>query len=123
MRAALVRLAAIGLLLGASGCATEHLRFAALSSEPLPTLGYPQDQMLRVPDVAVTVRSHTILWIPTNTRTPTLQDAVDRALERGGGELLVDAEVDHWWVVVPFLYGQEGWSVRGDVVRSVRPAP
>jgi hypothetical protein len=119
MRAALARLAALGLLVAAPGCATEQLRFAALSSDPFPALGYQGDAPT-VPNVSATVRSHIILWIPTNTRTPTLQDAVDSALARGGGDLLVDAEVEHWWVFVPFLYGQEGWTVRGDVVRSKR---
>lgn len=113
------RAAAVALLLASTGCATENLRFAALSSVPVPTLGYPKEHARIVPGVAATVRSHMIFWIPTNTRTPTLQDAVDAALKRGGGDLLVDAEVEHWWLIVPFLYGQEGWTVRGDVVRSL----
>jgi hypothetical protein len=114
--------AGLALLVAASGCTTQHLRFAALSSRPIPTLGLSKDNAQRVVPVAATVRSHTIFWIPTNTRTPTLQDAIDRALERGGGDLLVDADVEHWWLVVPFLYGQEGWTVRGDAVRSIPPA-
>jgi hypothetical protein len=121
MRRALA-LAGLALLLaGAAGCATEHMRFAALSSQQVPALGYPLEGSRVVPDVASEVRSHTIFWIPTNTDAPTLQDAVDGALRRGAGNLLVDVEVDHWWVFVPFLYGQEGWRVRGDVVRSQEP--
>lgn len=123
MRSALARAIALAALLAAPGCATERMRFAALSSEAFPALGYAEGATETVPDVAVTVRSHTILWIPTNTRAPTLQDAVDRALARGGGDLLVDAEVERWWVFVPFLYGQEGWRVRGDVLRVRRAAP
>jgi len=119
MRAATT--AALALLF--TGCmTTEPLRFAALSSEPVPTLGYPKDHVVRVDDVAATVSSQIIFWIPTNTRTPTLQDAVDAALERGGGNLLVNAAVTHWWVWVPFVYGQEGWTVRGDVLRSAEDA-
>lgn len=114
--------AAIVLLLVASaGCATEHFRFAALSSQQVPALGYPLEGASVVPDVASEVRAQTILWIPTNTDAPTLQAAIDGALRRGGGNLMVDVEVDHWWVFVPFLYGQEGWRVRGDVVRSHEP--
>jgi hypothetical protein len=109
------------LLCLAPGCATQHYRFAALSSTEVPTLGYSDEGATRVNDVAAEVRTHTILWIPTNTKPPTLQDAVDGALRRGGGNLLVDATVEHWWVFVPFLYGQEGWRVRGDVVRSRTP--
>lgn len=119
MRGRCVALLGLALLAPLAGCTTQHMRFAALSSQPVPTLGWAQEDARRVPDVAATVRSHMIFWIPTNTRTPTLQDAVDHALKRGGGNLLVDAEVEHWWVIVPFLYGQEGWSVRGDVVRNV----
>jgi hypothetical protein len=119
-RAAL-RSAAIALAIACSGCATEQLRFAALSSEPVPTLGYPKERLQRVTNVSATVSSQIILWIPTNTRTPTLQDAIDSALERGGGKLLVDVEVRHWWVLVPFLYGEEGWTVTGDVVRDLPP--
>jgi hypothetical protein len=118
---AMLRCAAIALALASAGCATEHLRFAALSSEPVPTLGYPKERLRRVTNVSATVSSQLVLWIPTNTRTPTLQDAVDAALERGAGKLMVDAEVTHWWILVPFLYGQEGWTVQGDVVRDVPP--
>jgi hypothetical protein len=117
--AALARLAAALLAVAASGCATtQRTYFSVLASEPVPALGYPAEGARRVPDVAAEVRNHIILWIPTNTRRPTMQEAVDGALARGGGNLLVDAEVEHWWVLVPFLYGQEGWRVRGDVVRS-----
>jgi hypothetical protein len=122
MRAATQALAgAVALLLGAACTTTETLRFAALSSQRVPALGYVVDGSHRTPGVSATVRSHTILWIPTNTRPPTLQDAIDQALQRGGGNLLVDAEVERWWVFVPFLYGQEGWRVRGDVVRTAGP--
>jgi hypothetical protein len=121
MRRALIA-TGLALLLAASGCATQQrMRFAALSSEPVPALGYPIEGSRLVPDVVSEVRTHTILWIPTNTDAPTLQDAVDGALHRGGGNLLIDVDVEHWWVFVPFLYGQEGWRVRGDVVRSHAP--
>ena len=108
------------LLVGSAGCAT-HSHFEALSTESVPSLGYELEGARRVPDVAAEVRTQTIFWIPTNTESPTLQDAVDAALKRGGGNVLVDVEVEHWWVFVPFLYGQEGWRVQGDVVRTVDP--
>jgi hypothetical protein len=119
-RAARLVLAALALC-AAAGCGSTSARFAALSSQPVPALGYPMENARVVPDVSAEVVTHTILWIPTRTNPPVLQDAVDAALVRGGGNLLVDAEVQHWWVFVPFLYGQEGWRVRGDVVHSEEP--
>ena len=116
-RRSLVAFAALALV-AAPGCATDELHLAALSTKPVPSLGYPSEGEHRVRDVSATVRWQMFLWIPTNTRTPTLQDAVDGALERGHGDLVVDADVTHWWVFVPFLYAQEGWTVHGDVLRS-----
>jgi hypothetical protein len=104
-----------------TGCYTTHARFEAISTQQVPVVGYQLEGARRTPDVVAEVMTQTILWIPTNTRSPTLQDAVDAALQRGGGNVIVDAEVEHWWVFVPFVYGQEGWRVRGDVIRSTNP--
>jgi hypothetical protein len=117
MRAAIASLCAAWLL-AAAGCASHVTRFDALSTQQVPFLGYQLEGARRTFDVVAEVRTQTILWIPTNTESPTLQDAVDAALRRGDGNVLVDAEVEHWWVFVPFIYGQEGWRVRGDVVRT-----
>lgn len=110
--------AAIAALLATSaGCVT-HSHFEALSTESVPLLGYQLEGARRIPNVASEVRTQTFLWIPTSTQSPTLQAAIDGALRRGGGNVMVDVEVEHWWVFVPFLYGQEGWRVQGDVVRA-----
>ncbi len=103
-----------------AGCVT-HSHFEALSTERVPFLGYNLEGARRVPDVTSEVRTQTIFWIPTNTKSPTLQDAIDGALQRGGGNVMVDVDVEHWWVFVPFIYGQEVWRVRGDVVRAEDP--
>jgi hypothetical protein len=108
-------------LLAASGCALQtvpHGRFAALTTRPAPSLGYQVDEAARTRDVEAVVLSQHFLWIPTRTDPPTLAEAVEKALHRGNGDLLVDVEVDRLFFAVPLLYAQEGWRVRGDVVRS-----
>lgn len=115
---------AASLVLAVSGCALQmvpHGRFAALSTETPPVLGYQVDGAQITRDVEVVVLSQTFFWVPTRTDPPTLEEAVAEALRRGNGNLLVDAEVDRLFFAVPLLYAQEGWRVRGDVVRS-RPA-
>ncbi|MEB2346287.1 MAG: hypothetical protein OZ948_16295 [Deltaproteobacteria bacterium] len=111
---------ALGLLAGA-GCALEtvpHGRFAALTTRTAPVLGYQIDEASRTRDVEAVVLSQHFLWVPTRTDPPTLAEAVEQALRRGNGDLLVDVEVDRLFFAVPLLYGQEGWRVRGDVVRT-----
>lgn len=109
------------LLLAAAGCAMQtvpHGRFASLTTRPAPSLGFQVEGAQRTRDVEAVVLSQHFLWIPTRTDPPTLAEAVEQALRRGNGDLLLDAEVDRLFFAIPLLYGQEGWRVRGDVVRS-----
>lgn len=127
------RLAAAGLAtLAASGCAIQtvpHGRFAALSTRVAPALGYQMDGAARTRHVEAVVLSQHFLWVPTKTSPPLLEQAVEEALRRGDGDLLVDVEVDRIFFAIPLLYAQEGWRVRGDVVRTrasgaaTEPAP
>ena len=58
--------------------------------------------------------AHIIIFIPTQFN-PTIEDAVDQAIEKvPGGVALVDAVVRYreWW----FLYGQVGYSIEGTVL-------
>jgi len=95
-----------------------HGRFAALTTRPAPSLGFQVDGATRTRDVEAVVLSQHFLWVPTRTHPPTLAEAVELALYRGNGDLLVDVEVDRLFFAVPLFYAQEGWRVRGDVVRS-----
>jgi hypothetical protein len=91
---------------------------AALSTENPPAIGYQVKGAPRVDGVEGASEAHTYLWVPTRTMSPTLQEAVQKTLERGHGDLITDAQIEHWWWYVPFIYGSEGWRVRGDVLRT-----
>jgi len=122
---------AFGLALGPAGCAIQPAtnddlspawRFSYVSTEIAPTMGYQLEKAHVVHDVEVVVMSRTILWIPTRVTPPTLEEAVSQALREGGGNLLRNAVVERFaWYVPPF-YGEEGWRVRGDVLRVERRA-
>jgi hypothetical protein len=117
----LATLAAATALLAGTGCALQtvpHGRFAALTTRPAPSLGFQVDGAARTRDVEAVVLSQHFLWVPTRTDPPTLAEAVEQALHRGNGDLLVDVEVDRLFFAIPLFYAQEGWRVRGDVVRS-----
>ena len=93
-------------------------RIAAISTENPPVIGYQVKGAPRVPGVEGTSEAQTFFWVPTSTTSPTLARAVAQALARGNGDLITDAQIDHWWWYVPFFYGREGWRVRGDVLRT-----
>ena len=114
---------ALALALALGGCtfhspgsASERIRFHALSTNRVPQWGWNLNERVRVKEVEATVVAHHFLWIPTRPQPPTLQEAIEDALAKGVGDVIVDAVVDHWSWHIPFFYGQEGWRVRGDVV-------
>jgi len=43
---------------------------------------------------------------------------LDKALEKGDGDVMTDAVISSWWWYIPFIYGQNGWTVKGDVVKT-----
>ncbi len=47
---------------------------------------------------------------------PTLEGAVDDALQKGGGDVMTDVVVSQygWW----FLVGETGFVVKGDVINT-----
>ena len=101
-----------------AGCATppsEPLR--ALAPDPRLLAGDLPDVRSIVRGVEVRYVSHLIFWVPTDGQPPTLEEAISEALERGRGDVLLNATVDRVAWYVPFLYGEYGWVVRGDVVR------
>ena len=93
-------------------------RLTAISTQNAPVIGFQVEGAPRVDGVEGESLAKTYLWVPTRTMSPTLQEAIDAALARGNGNLMTDVVVEHEWWYLPFLYGQEGWHVRGDVVRA-----
>jgi hypothetical protein len=58
-----------------------------------------------------------IIFIPAGG-PPTMKEAMDKAMESTGGNLLLDARVRYSFFWIPFVYGQACWTVEGDVYDS-----
>lgn len=102
----------------AAGCAApraEPLR--AIGSDPRLLVGEVPAAHSVTRNVEVREVSHVIVWVPTDGQPPTLEHAISEAIERGRGDVLVNATVERVAWYVPLLYGEYGWVVRGDVVR------
>jgi len=57
--------------------------------------------------------THIILFIPTGG-PPTLDEAIDRALEAKQANLLLDAVVSWHAFYIPLIYGQHCWKAEGE---------
>lgn len=95
-----------------TGCATRS-DFSALSSKNVNISNLvlkKQDSLGRVTGKDC---KHEIIGIPTKI-VPSLEEAIDKAFEVKGGNLLLDATTKHHFFFIPLLYSQECWEVSGD---------
>ena len=105
------------LLIMLSGCVVRHGDFTVLSNKLVRLSDFDLSKADRVKDVTGEEVMHIIIFIPTSS-PPTLEAAIDAALKKGKGDVMTEAVVHYWSWYIPYIYGQQGWSVTGDVVRT-----
>ncbi len=94
-----------------AGCTIRLVDFTALSSKNCDIQG-TRGERVKGEDM-----KWIILGIPTGVAN--IKEATDRAIERGGGDLLVDGVVyQKMWHA--FIIGQTGFVVEGTVVNTKR---
>lgn len=101
-------------LLFSIGC-TQHLgNFTFLSTKNLDLSNLDMEASANAPIVEGQDNKPIIFIFPTGT--PSLKEAVDRAIESGRGKALSDARITHTFWYVPYIVGNEEFKVRGKVV-------
>jgi hypothetical protein len=106
-------------LLSLTGCSVRHGDFSVLSNKLTRLSEFEVDKADRVKNVVGKDVQHIVIFFPISG-PPTIEGAIDNALEKGGGDLMTDAVVSSWGWYIPYIYGQNGWSVKGDVVKTRR---
>lgn len=106
-----------GLLL--SGCTVRHGDFTVLSNKLVSTKEFDLSKADRVKGVTGADVAHIIFFIPTKGDV-SLKGALDDAFRKGNGDVMTDAVVYYWFWWIPYIYGQVGWEVTGDVVKTRR---
>jgi len=99
-----------------SGCVVRHGDFSVLSDKIVDLRNFDLGSADRVNGVVGKDLAHIIIFIPTGV--PTLEGAIDDALEKGGGDVMTDAVVEMYSWYIPYIYGQQAWQVKGDVVKT-----
>jgi hypothetical protein len=107
------------LYLCCTGCAVRHGDFTVLSNKLIRVSEFELDKADRTKNVVGEEVIHIISFIPTGGR-PSLEGAMDDAFRKGGGDVMTDAVVSWWSFYIPYIYGQQGWRVKGDVVKTRR---
>ena len=94
-----------------AGCATRS-DFTAISGKNVNLSNIKVDKSMSKGRASGEDCQHIIIFIPTSG-DPTLDEALDRALEPKQANLLLDAVVKWHWFYIPYIYGQKCWKVEG----------
>jgi len=101
-----------------SGCASRS-DFTAISSKNVNLSNIQINHSKTKGKTAGEDCQHRIIFIPTSG-PPTLDEALDKALEARQSNLLLDAVVRWHSFAIPLIYGQTCWSVEGDAYDSYK---
>lgn len=100
-----------------TGCVARQGDFTVLSDKLVDTKDFDLSTAKKVDHVTGEDKTRIIVFIPTKAN-PSLEGAIDDALEKGGGDVLTDATVYSFGWYIPYIYGESGWRVEGDVVKT-----
>ena len=105
------------LCLAVTGCSVRHGDFTVVSSKLVRLSEFELEKANRVRGIEGRDVMHIIILFPCGGQ-PTIDGALDDALEKGGGDVMTDAVITSWSWFIPYIYGQAGWSIEGDVVKT-----
>lgn len=110
-------LATLIITLLVSGCVVRQGDFTVLSDKLIDAQNFDLSNAQKTRHVEGKDTSHIIVFIPTKG-AGSLEDAISDALAKGDGDVLIDATVYSYYWYIPYIYGQQGWRVEGDVVKT-----
>ncbi len=107
-------LAIVATLLSLSACTTHLTDFTMISTKNVALNKTDIDNKPQKKNVLGEDKKFMFLFIPFGI--PRIETAVNDALAKGNGDLLIDASLDSsgWW----FLIGQSGYEIKGTVVNT-----
>lgn len=108
---------AAALLFSSTGCVVRQGDFTVLSTKLIRTSNFDLSGEDGAKNVEGEDMAHIIFIIPTK-QNPNIEDAIDNALEKEGGDVMTDVVVESYSWYIPYIYGRAGWRVKGDVVRT-----
>lgn len=117
MKKSLTILCIVFLVFILNACSIRHGDFTVLSNKLVNLTDFELGKTDRAKGVEGEDVQNIILFIPTSG-PPTLEGALDNALEKGNGDIMTDAVISWRYFYLPLIFGQQAWEVKGDVVRT-----
>lgn len=97
-------------------CTINHGDYTVLSNKIVNTKDFDMGIIKRQRNIKGEDVAHIIIAIPTGA--PKLSEALNNAFEKTDTDIMTDVTVKSWYWYIPYVYGQGGWSVSGDAVKT-----
>ena len=106
------------LALLASGCTPRGAGFTAMSDRNIKTKEVKVSELPKTRNVVGSSTRPVLLFFTLGT--PTIKEALEDALNKANGDLMLDASLytTNWW----FIFGSTGYELRGTVVNTQKGA-
>jgi hypothetical protein len=110
----LVLILCLASIVASTACSLRLADLSAVSTKNVSLDKVDLDSLPQTKGIVGKDTKWTILFIPLGF--PHLEDAIDDALDKGNGDVMIDAVLHerYWW----FIIGQDSLEVKGTVVKT-----
>lgn len=97
-----------------SACTVTHGTFTVMSNKIVDVNNFELSK--RTKNVQGDDTQHIFIFVQTGI--PSITNALNNALEKSNADVMTDVTVKSWGWYIPYIYGQFGWEVSGDAVKT-----
>ena len=111
-----MRIIILALTIMLSACTVTHGTFTVMSNKIVNVKNFDIEKAQKFKHVTGTNMEHIIIFIPTGE--PSITNALNDAFEKTDTDVMTDVTLKSWSWYIPYIYGNAGWEVTGDAVKT-----
>lgn len=105
----------LALALMLSACTVTHGSFTVMSNKIVDIKNFDLGKSERIKGENM---EHIIIFIPTGV--PSITNALNDAFDKTDTDIMTDVTLKSWYWYIPYIYGNAGWEVSGDAIKTRR---